>query len=388
MNDCRDQVPFIQSRASVALDAIRGVAALLVTLEHLRQRLRFAPYTARSPHAVIFRLLFVLSSFGHAAVIVFFVLSGFLVGGSLLRSHQNQTWTWKNYLTQRIVRLWIVLIPALLIGFAWDSLTVYVGHLRHNPAVVAARVAETEAYLTTSSFFGNMFFLQDTFVPIFGSNGALWSLKNEFWYYIIFPLAIFALFPKYKRTVRLLFAAAAVLLLIGIGRASSYAPLWLLGALLFYSPRIHFNRSKRRVALALYGIAFLCLHELAYHLPYTADYLLAIATCTVIWILLSARSAADPQIWSTRGVRLLAKFSYTLYLIHIPILTFVGVCLVQDQYWQPTIQHLALAFVLWIAIIAFAYLIASLTEFRTDKVRRWVESWSFEREPMAKHQVS
>lgn len=28
-------------------------------------------------------------------------------------------------------------------------------------------------------------------VPIFGSNGPLWSLANEFWYYVLFSLAAF-----------------------------------------------------------------------------------------------------------------------------------------------------------------------------------------------------
>jgi hypothetical protein len=35
------------------------------------------------------------------------------------------------------------------------------------------------------AFLGNFAFLQTICVPIFGTNGPMWSLANEFWYYII-----------------------------------------------------------------------------------------------------------------------------------------------------------------------------------------------------------
>jgi peptidoglycan/LPS O-acetylase OafA/YrhL len=42
---------------------------------------------------------------------------------------------------------------------------------------------------TATTFVGNLAFLQTIAVPIFGTNGPMWSLANEFWYYLIFPLA-------------------------------------------------------------------------------------------------------------------------------------------------------------------------------------------------------
>ena len=39
------------------------------------------------------------------------------------------------------------------------------------------------------TFLGNLTFFQNIYVPAFGSNGPIWSLANEFWYYIVFPLA-------------------------------------------------------------------------------------------------------------------------------------------------------------------------------------------------------
>ena len=377
-----DKVPFVKSHASVMLDAVRGVAAVLVTLEHLRLRLFFEFTPAELHHNPALHALFILASFGHSSVIVFFVLSGFLVGGSLLRAYENKTWSWRSYLTHRFVRLWIVLVPALLIGMVWDTLSIHVAHGRLNPPVVDARVAQTAAYLTVSGFLGNVAFLQTTLVPVFGSNGALWSLNNEFWYYILFPLGFFALFPRYRLAVRLPFAVAFVLLLTVLGQSLAIlAPLWLFGALLFYLPRSNFSESTRYIALALYVVTVPVLVDVSFRFPTLADYGIAVATCIFLWIVLSARAAANPTSLPTRGFRLLARFSYTLYLIHVPIFTFAGVCLVRSQSWQPTLPHLACAFVIWLATILFALCIASVTEFRTDEVRRWVETRTWRRGP-------
>jgi hypothetical protein len=51
-----------------------------------------------------------------------------------------------------------------------------------------------------------------------------------------------------------------------------------------------------------------------------------------------------------------------------------GVLLVRGAAWQPTFPHLAVACAVWLGTIALAWLIASLTEFRTDAVRRRIEA--------------
>jgi hypothetical protein len=43
------------------------------------------------------------------------------------------------------------------------------------------------------TFLGNLCFVQTVSVPVYGSNGPLWSLANEFWYYVMFPLGAVAL---------------------------------------------------------------------------------------------------------------------------------------------------------------------------------------------------
>jgi peptidoglycan/LPS O-acetylase OafA/YrhL len=104
--------PFARSKASVALDAIRGIAALLVCLGHWR-RVLFVPFRDVISHRALMTVAYLITGAGDQAVIVFFVLSGFLVGGTILRALDQQRWSWKQYLTHRLVRLWLVLLPAL-----------------------------------------------------------------------------------------------------------------------------------------------------------------------------------------------------------------------------------------------------------------------------------
>src|SRR5690348_3723362 len=101
------------------LDLFRGLAALAVLYGHSRPLFFTSLSPGQSPH-LLTRALYVLSGFGHQAVMVFFVLSGFLVGGTVIRTARDGRWSWRRYATQRGTRLYIVLIPALLLTLCWD----------------------------------------------------------------------------------------------------------------------------------------------------------------------------------------------------------------------------------------------------------------------------
>ena len=54
-------------------------------------------------------------------------------------------------------------------------------------------LGDTTQLLAPHILFSNIFFLQGIYTPTFGTDGALWSLANEFWYYLLFPLGLIAL---------------------------------------------------------------------------------------------------------------------------------------------------------------------------------------------------
>ena len=118
---------------------------------------------------------------------IFFALSGFLVGGKALSDILRRRFSWSRYLLRRLTRLWIVIVPTLLLTLLFDkigiALTHGVGYDGRYSALYASGVsASSPIDHSLLTFLGNLAFLQTIYFPIFGSNYPMWSLANEFWY--------------------------------------------------------------------------------------------------------------------------------------------------------------------------------------------------------------
>src|SRR4051794_19001339 len=107
--------PSSDSLASVHLDSIRGIAAVLVVIGHAR-RLLLHDLNELPNRSMAMKALYFITSLGTPAVLIFFGLSGFLVGSSVIRAFQTGRWSWGRYAAARISRIHTVLIPAVLIG--------------------------------------------------------------------------------------------------------------------------------------------------------------------------------------------------------------------------------------------------------------------------------
>ncbi|MDP9051525.1 MAG: acyltransferase family protein [Acidobacteriota bacterium] len=210
--------PSDASLSSVHLDAIRGFAALVVFLGHTRDL--FFPSlfqsnvnavttsqqqnTSRPPVSHVDQRI----TMGNESVMIFFVLSGYLVGGGVIKALKRNTWSWKTYLIKRLTRLWVVLIPALLLGVALDLTGL---HFFSNPGSIylappqQSVVHDVARQLSGAVIAGNALFLQGILVGSAGSNDSLWSLAYEFWYYIAFPVLLLALIKKQNPLLRCIY---------------------------------------------------------------------------------------------------------------------------------------------------------------------------------------
>jgi peptidoglycan/LPS O-acetylase OafA/YrhL len=61
-----------------------------------------------------------MSGYGSHGVTIFFILSGLFIGYSVINQVQRKSFSWKSYLGRRLIRLWIVLIPALVLTAILD----------------------------------------------------------------------------------------------------------------------------------------------------------------------------------------------------------------------------------------------------------------------------
>jgi peptidoglycan/LPS O-acetylase OafA/YrhL len=389
----------IPPAASCTLDLMRALAAVVVMLSHLRP-LFFVDYALVERKSPLIQAFYLLTGLGHEAVVIFFVLSGLLVGMSVLRMHARGGWSWSDYLLQRLSRLWVVLVPALLLTFFWDwngirlfgADSVYVG-LPSDKFILGFNTLER---LNFTTFLANIFFLQGTFGPTFGTNGPLWSLAYEFWYYLAFPCLIrcWAAPSRSSKVVH-----ALLLLLMGIFLSHEillYFPLWLMGVSVLFLPGLWANyRSASPLwAWGCSGFLFFSLLASAATNKELFNYITGLACAGLIYFVFrlpqsnpaiqadlnaATREAADRKdLAKSRPsfAKRVADFSYSLYVLHLPPLVFLHGWLWDRGLpkWQPTLAFMAQGLLIAVAVVFYAYSVSLLTEAHTDKVRRWIKS--------------
>ncbi len=363
-------------RASVHLDVIRAVSALAVAIGHVRG-LFFVEYLELPHRSAFFALLYGVTGLGRQAVMVFFVLSGFFIASSVVRAFLAGRWSWRIYLVNRVTRLQLVLLPALLLGAMWDLLGMrwlLRSSLYYHP-IPNFFTDSVAAHENATNFFGNLFFLQSLIFPTFGSNGPLWSLSYEFWYYMLFPALVFVLFARVRILVRLAYLVVALVICWLMGpRISLYFLIWLGGALIALGPRLSLLQHASwnvawRAATGLFFLAVLAFSKMKWFPTQIAsDFAVGLAFMPFMYVLVHSRREDVTPSYARIG-RLGAGFSYTLYLTHFPLLLFFRAWLIRDARWQFDVRHSAYAVLISAVVVAYAYLIASFTEARTEAAR-------------------
>lgn len=368
----------VGERGSAILDMARAVSAILVMVGHLRGLL-FVPYGDVADGNVVTQALYFFTSLGHEAVMVFFVLSGFFISANVLRAMENGRWGWNWYLGRRITRLSVVLMPALIIGFVLDTLGLHLfgtnGPYGGGEEYVHIIVAPVAGRLGWTIFLGNAAYLQDIFVPTFGSNGPLWSLSYEFWYYLLFPCLAVAIFGRRLRS-RIIHGAIAAMIALLVGeRILLYFTIWLFGVAAFLMPipkALTRRGLPRRAALTATGaLLLLTLVVSKLHVAPQAinDMAIGVVCATLVYLFAHTPSGANGRrTFFGRLAHFAAGFSYTLYLAHLPALVFL--CAWLDQRWQPDLVHGLYGLIVAAGVLIYAFVLSRLTEARTDQVRR------------------
>lgn len=388
---------FHDTDASVHLDALRGLAALVVFLGHARQIFlkaglhgavaggRPSMALAAAPQAPMLWYHFRYESFrhanqawltlGHQAVVIFFVLSGFLVGGSALRSYKKDAFSWKHYFAHRFCRLWTVLWPALLLGLLLDSSAM---RLLHAPPNLQALYRPGYQSLATGALglptlAANAFFLQDIVSGVFGSNDPLWSLSYEFWYYAFFPFLLVALLTPGKWRRRICAGIALAVLLIFTGwNIAAYFSIWLMGVAVSMLPlRVPERLQGVAVAASIVLLLALTAFELKHRLPlFLSDLAAGVVTAALIWCLLHAGRVTVGPIYSF-GARHLSAMSFTLYLVHFPMLAVLSAWLM--PVWTPwplNPASLVKFFAIVVAAFTASWVVYLCFERNTPRIRK------------------
>ena len=294
------------SALSLYLDALRFAAAFTVFLSHYG--------AGRISGGVFWRF----ADYGHTAVLVFFVLSGFVIASVTdTREHSLE-----DYALSRFARLYSVMIPAFILTAFLDYLGNAIDPTLYGPEWSPPVEHPVLGYALSAVFLGESW----TLAVLPGFNVPFWSLNYEAWYYVLFAAAIFLRGPSRAAVLASagLLAGPKILLLL---------PLWLMGAAAWRwrtalsarlgAPMIAAGLAGF-IALEAIGGEHLFWHPRSRWLPpeFSAyDYILGSIVTLFIVGLANARLAMPaPRI--QRMVHGLAGTTFGLYLLHFPLLNF------------------------------------------------------------------
>src|SRR5579872_4590607 len=112
---------------SICLDLLRALAAQLVLMGHCADLMMVQGQDVAPSRRGLFLVLGHMSSYSHEAVVVFFVLSGFLIGGEVWARVNSGSFAPGPYAVNRLMRLYSVVVPGLLLSAVLDSVSLRVG---------------------------------------------------------------------------------------------------------------------------------------------------------------------------------------------------------------------------------------------------------------------
>lgn len=299
----------LSRESSSLLDFVRGGAAQLVVVGHGISFTGIAPYL-KQPNFPWMQ---------NIAVLIFFILSGFLITCSLVGKAKNDDYQYFNYVVDRSARIYTTFFPALIFVLCIDFLSIFLDGSEYG----------YWSAFDVKTFVGNVFLLQDfPGLPVtsFGSARPFWTLAIEWWIYLFVGAVFFFTFKK-KRFILLacvvIFSVVPLYNLLG-GRGNGLFSYWLFGSIIYFlwrSRLIDRLSTKVKVGLLVSVSSLAVLRVMDTLVEYEPVFAFLLAVNILLMIDLA------PQLrWNRRfsfGARFFAGYSYTLYLVHYSIYDFL-----------------------------------------------------------------
>jgi peptidoglycan/LPS O-acetylase OafA/YrhL len=102
-----------------------------------------------------------------------------------------------------------------------------------------------------------------------------------------------------------------------------------------------------------------------------ADILVGISSSILVYCLTGALEATGVGLYPAI-CRKMSGCSYTLYVVHLPILIFLQSWLLSRSRWSPDLLHVCAGIGIAGLVLAYALLVAAVTEDKTDTFRLWL----------------
>jgi peptidoglycan/LPS O-acetylase OafA/YrhL len=258
---------------------------------------------------------------GFIGVDVFFVISGYLISKSIIPEIENNKFHFKEYLIRRLRRVLPSYFLIVLVSFIIISLIFIETHYYYSlkETFYSFFLFQNFYYWDQSGYFG----LENLYKPLLNT----WSLAIEFQFYFLYPI----IFWIFRNKIILLIIFSLILSIIFLDRNFSYFLLptrffeFGVGIIVFYFERIskvNFSPKKSNFFF-IFGI-ILILISICYldgEKPFPGFY--ALIPCFGAGLLIFfSRTANNRILIDNRFLNFFGNISYSLYLIHWPLIIF------------------------------------------------------------------
>jgi peptidoglycan/LPS O-acetylase OafA/YrhL len=296
-----------------AMEGLRGLAVFLVFLVHYAT---FAQSWIRGDGALAAFVVGV-HSVGNAGVDLFFVLSGYLIYGSLMQRAQP----FLRFMRRRIERIYPAFLAVLALYVALSLIFPERSKLPAEPMAAALYIA------------GNVLLLPGVFAlePIIT---VAWSLSYEMFFYLFIPLLIAMLALRRRSApwrVALIGAAAVALAVYCAIYGSHQSFLFFIAGMLLHETLATNRIATPGSALGATALALamgVMLLPLAGSAGYTTQMLLLAGAFYILCFACFARtSGALARAFAWTPLRWLGNMSYSYYLLHGLALNFAALVL-------------------------------------------------------------
>lgn len=330
------------------LDGIRGLAALYVVLHHIWLSVWHDFPHNDGPTWTGWLV------FGHLAVAVFIVVSGFSLGMGPSRNGDRLPGL-RTFLRRR----------------AWRILPPYWAALLFSALVYGVVTGATTGHVITARSMGVHALLLQDVVSSPTPNGAFWSIAVEWQIYFLFPLVLLAVRWR-GRWVALGLACATVVLAQFAGIVSpalhslqnltpQFFAMFVMGVVAARAVR---EPRSRRTALLPAGAAIWAVLAVAAGVVgsvrvvqqyFWVDLVAGAGTALVLAGLCDTGPIRARTVLGSAPLRRLGQFSYSSYLVHLPILWLVDHFLLAPAGMPPTAHFLALLALCVPCVLAGSY---------------------------------